>query len=457
VRLVAYDDHGRRLSPTATLARMGNGDADRRGDALIEPGSLEVLAEHPLRVAGGALRLSLPRRPAALAINWPTARGYSLLVLDGGGRGLAAGTTVNLTHRAALDARRRLDDGLAARPGYRPSPAFRAAYARARGHLAAAAAARGAAARGREGARALDDLAAAYDLMLAEDGVARAACRTGRDAPWLGVTLDTDEAGTARLDLAARLLGPGGWVRLVFDPGRPPADYAALLGAARARGLRVLGQPVDSDEAARYSRAEYLERVRAYVDAFPEVEAWEVGNEVNGSWLGTGMAEKVADAAAYVRATRPRASVVLTLYWQLGTDEARWSTLNWARANLAPSTRANLDVVMLSTWLDDAPLGLGLDSVMRALAAEFPDQRIGLGELGYRGPDTSRAWWAFDRRHPAAARRAVAAQYYRAALSHPASVGGGFWWYFAEDMPHDAGLRAALADVARDLRARRCG
>jgi len=435
---------------------MTNGHAARRSDALVDPGSLEVLVEQPIEVSGGALSLGLPGRPAALAINWPTARGYSLLVLDGGGGGLAGGATVNLTHRAALDARRRLDEGLAARPGYRPSPAFRAAYARAAGRLAAAETETGAAARGREGARALDDLALATDLMLAEDGVARAACRAGRAAPWLGVTLDTTDAGAERLSLAARLVGPGGWVRVVFDPGRPPADYAPLVAAARARGLRVLGQPIDSDAAARYSRAGYLARIRAFVDAFPDVEAWEVGNEVNGSWVGADIAGKVADAAAYVRATRPKAFVVLTLYWQLGTDAPRWSTLNWARANLPAPVRADLDVVLLSTWIDDAPLGLAFDGVMRALGAEFPRQRIGLGELGYWAPDTSRAWWAFDRRDPAAARRAVAAQYYRAALAHPASVGGGFWWYFAEEMPRDAGLRAAVADLARDLRGRPC-
>jgi hypothetical protein len=144
---------------------------------------------------------------------------------------------------------------------------------------------------------------------------------------------------------------------------------------------------------------------------------------------------------------------VLTLYWQLGTDAAKASTFNWARANLPPAVRSHLDVVLLSTWIEDAPLGLGFDTVMRTLAAEFPDQRIGLGELGYWNADTSRVWWAYDRHDPTgAARRAVSSQLLAASLGYPTSVGGGFWWYFVQEMQPPAGdaLAATVGEI-RDL------
>ena len=212
-----------------------------------------------------------------------------------------------------------------------------------------------------------------------------------------------------------------------------------------------MGEPVDSYYAKHYTRRQYLRQVQACVKAFPQIDAWEVGNEVNGSWLGPGIAGKVADAASWVQ-RHSSATVVLTLYWQIGTDSPASSMFNWVRANLPPSTRRNIDVVLMSTYVEDAPLGLAFDEVMRTLHAEFPDQRLGIGELDYWSPDTSRAWWAFDRSDPTGTgRHEVASQYYAASLGYPYAVGGGFWWYFAEEAPPDAQLRAAIHRVVRKV------
>ena len=47
--------------------------------------------------------------------------------------------------------------------------------------------------------------------------------------------------------------------------------------------------PIDSYYAKGYTRDGYLNRMKLFVDAFPEVDAWEVANEENGNWLGTGL------------------------------------------------------------------------------------------------------------------------------------------------------------------------
>jgi hypothetical protein len=84
--------------------------------------------------------------------------------------------------------------------------------------------------------------------------------------------------------------------------------------------------------------------------------------------------------------------------------------------------------------------------------AEFPDQKLGIGEMDYWLPDTSRAWWAFDRGDPeGAGRHAVASQYYAASLGYPFSIGGVFWWYFAEEAPSDPQLRATIHGVVREV------
>ncbi|MEI5099237.1 hypothetical protein RB200_12190 [Streptomyces sp. PmtG] len=473
VELKFYDPQGRGtlLSPARARA-VSHGDGGSDSDALVDPRTLRVLQDFPLYEQERRLRFDLPGARAALALNWPTDQGFSTVIVDNGGDGFARGGTVVFNHLAARDAKRRLDAALAARPAYRRSARFTAAYRDAARELARADRATTDAGRGGHGQRALNAVDAAYGRLLEEYGPR--ARRTG--APWTGVTAADAPDPRRWAPLAAELTRPHGWVRLVFDaddaPGEPlPRRYREQVAAAHAAGLKVLGQPVDSayaNGAERRdlgTRAGYLARVKRYVDAFPEIEAWEIGNEVNGCWTdsrttkdgdctdrllppGDRMRHKVADAAAYVRRTRPNAQVVLTLYWQLGTDAARWSAFTWPRANLPRAVREDIDVVLLSSWIEDAPLGLAFDQVLTRLAAEFPGQRVGLGELGYFNADTSRFYWAFDKTDPAAARRRVAARYYAAALGYPSSVGGTFWWYFAQEMPRDRGLREALRAVA---------
>ncbi|MEV0442487.1 hypothetical protein AB0I84_31060 [Streptomyces spectabilis] len=477
VALKFYDaqGHGTLLSPRGARAvTHGNGGSD--SDALVDPRTLRVLDDFPLYEAGRRLRFDLPGRggPAALALNWPTDQGFSTVVVDNGGKGFTRGATVVFNHVAAKDAKRRLDAALDLRPDHRRSARFTTAYRTAARELARADAADSDAGRGRHGQRALSAVDAAYGRLLEEYGPrARRA-----DAPWTGVTAADDADPKRWAPLAGRLTRPHGWVRIVFDPDEDTADprapvprrYREAVAAAHAAGLKVLGQPVDSayangsEHPALGTRAGYLARVKRYVDAFPDIEAWEIGNEVNGCWTDSRttadgdctdrllpprdrMKHKIADAAAYVRKKRPEASVVLTLYWQLGTDAARWSAFTWPRANLPRAVREDIDVVLLSSWIEDAPLGLAFDQVMTRLAADFPGRRVGLGELGYWNEDTSRFYWAFDKGDPAAARRQVARRYYAAALGYPSSVGGTFWWYFAQEMPGDAGLRAALRDA----------
>jgi hypothetical protein len=433
VTLKFYDRAGHALTAAQARATMQASGWDNT-DALVQPTTLQVLKGSPLYDVSAGLAFATLSKPAALAINWPTTQGYSLLIVDNGGAGFSGSATVNLTYTAAQDVKRRLDAAINARPDYVMSSGFMDAYDRAGSHLANAKASSSDAVRGKEGQLALDDLAIAQDAMLAEYGIDYSRRHLATRAPMIGVTLDRVNSYAANLDKAKQIAGGYGWVRVVFDPGQTPASYTAVVNAAKARGLKVLGQPIDSYEAKRYSRTAYLARVKQFVDAFPQIDGWEVGNEVNGSWLGTGMGDKIADTAAYVRSKRPDALVMVTLYWQIGTDYPKWSTFNWARANLSAATRANIDVIGLSTYVEDAPMGLAMDQVFNALHAEFPKQKIAFGELDYWLPDTSQAWWAFDAGSPTTtARQDVARQYYAAGLGYSFSLGGGYWWDFAAD------------------------
>ncbi|MFC4062012.1 hypothetical protein ACFOWE_27235 [Planomonospora corallina] len=467
VVLKFYDTAGNGTELTGQTVRQAmNGSDGSESDALLDPATLEVVEEWPLYEGGTPLRwrFDVPGRPVAFAVNWPTSRGYSTVIVDNGGTGFTGQGAVVFNYQAALDAKRRLDAALAVRGDYRRSEAFERAYATVAAELDRARAAATDAGRGKYGQRALDAVHTAGDLMLGEYGPASAAARGA--GPWMGLTVADIRTPVSWPGLAKWLTGANGWVRIIFEPDKDAGNvehYRAAVQAAHAAGLKVLGQPVDSDYAHELSRAAYLARVKAYVDAYPDIEAWEVGNEVNGCWVDGDcqdgkaveeddrIANKVADAAAYVRATRPQAQTVVTLYWQLGTDAAEWSVFTWARENLPAEVRGDIDVVALSVYAEDAPMGLAFDQVMNTLHAEFPDQRIALGELGYWSEDTTKAFWAFDPGDTAAARRALAGHYYAAALGYEWSLGGGFWWYFIEEVPGDAGLQTAIRDVTGRL------
>lgn len=463
VSLQFFDRAGKRLSAGKALDLLdGVKDNRKYATALVEPSTLQVMASGVVRKAGDDLVFDVPARPARLAVNFPTTRGYSLVILDNGGAGFSSPGTINFTYRAALDTRRRLDDALAARTDYARSESFRAAYARAVAHLNTASASASEPIRGQEGYLALDDLAEAYDILLAEYGVAYRKSHLGRLAPWMGTTLDDTTNYPVSLKVAKDTTEPHSWIRIVFNHDQQPGDYDDVVTAARQAGFKIIGAPIDSYAAARYVTTDaYLQRVKMFVDHFPAIEAWEVANEVNGEWLITKpgdlgrqqfepLSAKVAAATDYVHGQGDK--VVVTLYWQLTTGP-EFTTFNWARANLPTPVRAKIDAVLLSAWVEDAPLGLGFDQVMGALQQEFPGKLIGLGELGYWGDGTAKAWWALDERNRELGRRRVAAQYYAAALGYEYSVGGGFWWYLYTDMVknRDNDLKAAITTVTKGL------
>ena len=451
VQLRFFDRRGHEISAAGARSRMSNGSAGWANDALIDPTFLYDIDAHPLHTDGsGHLSFTVPDRPVALAVNWPTTRGYSLLILDNGGAGFTHGGVVNFTYRAAIDAKRMLDQELVIRPSFKRSPAFIESYAAAANAIDLAKAASARSVRGRYGSLALDHLALANDLLLADYGTQFAKSPASM-TPWLGVTVDTIDHAGASLDLAGRLTDPYGWVRIVMDPGTDFSAYAPAVHRAHLEGLKVLGQPIDSYYAKAFPGSTYLHRIQRAVRALPAVDAWEIGNEVNGGWLGPGMGDRIDQAAAWLHDSHPQKTVVVTFYWQMGTDAPQWSTFDWIRDELKPSTIQDTDVFLLSTWVEDAPLGLAYDRILRAFHYALPGSLVGIGELGYWGPATSKAWWYGDPHNPTRARRIVLDQIYRASLGYSWSVGGVFWWYFVEDMPADPILAGELSRIRDDI------
>jgi hypothetical protein len=304
-----------------------------------------------------------------------------------------------------------------------------------------------------EAAATLDAVSAAWSTLLRDYGVQQAgAARERRPLQW-GVTFDT----TTDLDQRARgyvdLLGAGssdGWVRLVFDGSEPAASYRDAVRVVHANGLKVNGLLLDSSEMGELSLDAFTARTQEYVDGLPEVDQWEIGNEVNGEWLGPDVVPKISSAAAYVKARgKP---TLLTLYWQLGEGDEEHSMFTWAAQNLGPELLADIDVLGLSVYPEDHPMGPAtFDRVLETLHARYPDKRLAVTELGYWSEDLGHQWWYGSATDPTGeGRRAVARLYQSAILGYPYSAGGAYWWYYAEEAPPGSALWAELRSIRRE-------
>jgi hypothetical protein len=443
VVLEAHDAGGRRLDFAAFRRRQENGRGTAGdNDVLLDRTDLTVIRPWPLYSTTGKPdgdpALKWPGRPAALALAWPTAQGYSNLIVDLPGPG-----RYNLEALAAQQTAVAIDRMLAARPAYRPSPQFRRDHDRLRTLLGSV---RGAdrTVRGRLGVRALDAAGAASLRLLAESGIQRARLARRGALQW-GFTLDGVDDAPRSLRSVADLAPGDGWVRIVFDRAEPPATYRAAIDLAHALGVRVVGQILDSSQMKDVSLAAWRRRVNNYLTSLPDVDEWEVGNEVNGTWLGPDVIAKVAYAARAVRA-RTSGRTLLTLFWQLGEDRPRSSMFEWASRHLTPALMQDIDDVGISLYPEDHPLGIATDRVLETLHARFPAQRLLISELGYWSADLGHTWWWGSRNDPVGRGRVAVASLYQAAiLGYPFSGGGTYWWYYRQEALDASPLRRAFA------------
>ena len=448
-RLDVVDSAGSLLDLDGLRRIQSNGAGeDGWDDQLLDTGTLEVLAHAPLYEDDEAsAAVDLPGGgPATLTLSWPTSHGYSALMADipGPGRYSLAELAARALHERQET---RLDAlGAAARTEVQ---SLRDGAAAA---LDACSSASDPAERASRGAEALE---AAAGAQLALDEACQALAPA--DAV-IGVTF-TQPPDAAQVSQAVGI-GEGRRrtaVRIVVDDASDSGELDAwrqTVTALHDAGALALVQVCDSQMMADLSDEDWDRRVEALVAGLPEADAWEVGNELGGSWLGEGAVDRTLRAARAVRAdpATAAATTVVTLYYQLGQESEESSVLTWAGSKLTPELLGLTDVLGLSVYPQLHPLGTGADRVLTALAEAFPDQRLALTELGYGGDDLDPGpWWFGSQQDAAAARTATARHLTSAALGRERSWGAPFWWYYLQDEEPGAPggpVGEVLSDVA---------
>lgn len=238
--------------------------------------------------------------------------------------------------------------------------------------------------------------------------------------PLYGVTVETvddlDEIVTALGSLPKRPT-----TRIVFQAEHSPRYYAkAVAGIGQVSYL--MGEILDSSAVKQFTKAQYAARTAKFLKAFGNrVDLWEVGNEVNGEWLGNtrGVVKKITSAYKQVRARGLRTA--LTLIYNEGCwDKPDHEMFTWARRNIPESMKQGLDYVLVSYYEEDCDnLRPDWEAVFARLAAMFPNSKLGFGEVGIKAK---------------AAKADYLDRYYALRISEPHYIGGYFWWYFSQDM-----------------------
>jgi hypothetical protein len=243
-----------------------------------------------------------------------------------------------------------------------------------------------------------------------------------------GVTTDNPAIDTEAQVDALRSLARRVTVRTTFDPENSPADYRSAV-VAMSRVADVMAQPLDSSAMVGVSLAQARTRIDQFLGALGDaVKVWEIGNELNGDWLG---ADPVLKAQAMFDAVkRAGGQTALTLYYEkppaAGSDMIAWVDREIPDGH---RMRSGLDYVFVSYYEDQNGgrelTQAELDAMFGALARRFPNARLGFGEFGWGG------------RIPAsnAQRAELIRRFYNYRVPSVASyVGGGFYWHFRQTM-----------------------
>jgi hypothetical protein len=234
-----------------------------------------------------------------------------------------------------------------------------------------------------------------------------------------GVTIDqvSDVAGIVD-SLSKLAFKPT--ARIVFDEGANAAFYSNA--AAQIHNVSfVMGEILDSFYMKNITADAYLNRTKDFMNTLGNnVDIWEIGNEINGEWLGNSSDVVAKMNAAYGEVKARGKKAALTLYYNEGCyANASNEMFTWAQANVSADMKQNLDYVLISYYEDDCN-GLQPDwpTVFHKLAQMFPNSKIGFGESGTKNTGSKAAFIQ---------------RYYDMVINEPNYIGGYFWWYFYQD------------------------
>jgi hypothetical protein len=248
-------------------------------------------------------------------------------------------------------------------------------------------------------------------------------------APLFGVTVN-QVSDLSQILASSRRLSHRPTTRIYFNVMRPPSYYANAVRVLHPDSY-LMGELLDSSEETGISTSAFAARTKAYLRAFgAKIDIWEIGNEVNGNWLGSypTVSAKLTEAYRAVAARHLRTA--LTLYYNAGCGDGsqELSPIAFTRKYVPANVREGLNYVLLSYYEDSCrgirPSAAQWTSFFKQLHTLYPHAQLGFGEIGMVNPVTATML---------AAAKSLMAHYYGLKIGLRYYIGGYFWWYYTED------------------------
>lgn len=468
LKLIVYDAKGHPLDLKGFLNFAGRAD---RKDAAPENAAVVVTSPEGLGYQKARLEQKGPLITLGweklgrvrVGLSWPVADdGFSTVWIDHDGEGFSDGDAVYLNEEIARTQYRLFKEAWLRHtkdmdPQYTPGEKALKFSTKAKDDMAKAEAQKDGPKRAAAFDKAIYDVALSWETMLFEHGLQMAHTEKLGRSERFGLTLDASILD--RLDsypwIAEAIAKAGAnWVRLVFKPN--PADfqyeksssfaeYDAIVKELRSHGLRIMGTVLDTNQwPSKLTPAAYAERTRRLVVHYSDqIKSWEVGPEINGDWLGGSkepmsldQAFKVFQAGALaVKMVEPSLETVATLYWwdQTAPDENH-SLFGWLTRYVPQGFGRNIDVVGLSLWPEDNPVGTAFEPIFERVRQVLPDKRIMLSSYGYVEKDNVNGYWWLHPSDVDGGRKDLVILYTGASCGMTRSVCGGFWWQTLDQM-----------------------
>jgi hypothetical protein len=264
--------------------------------------------------------------------------------------------------------------------------------------------------------------------------------------PLYGVTLDDVSKSSSEANSLAHMVHQP-TARIVFDAGTNASYYVKPIQQFRSAAY-IMGLLADSYYMSKYTPSNIKTWTQNYTATLGSlVDIWEIGNEVNGDWLGSNTIAKIE--AMYDVVASQGGATALTFFYEgepsdpnncISTDNGGNDMFSWItqqfQLNLPVSQRSvetekirlNVNYVLISWYPDQCPgESPNWPWVYTKLAGIFPNSKVGFGELGTADPQYGSVYEINE-----------ITQYYpmaKTVAGLPASyIGGYFWWYFAEEM-----------------------
>jgi hypothetical protein len=263
--------------------------------------------------------------------------------------------------------------------------------------------------------------------------------------PIYGVTLDrVDNSIIGDIVQSLQKMAYTPTSRVVFDLTAAASYYSTQLPKIYNSSY-IMGQILDSTDMAKVTVNQYQQRAQNYVQTLgKQVDIWEIGNEVNGNWLGTNTEAKIL--AAYNVVAANQGVTALTFFYEggpndpnncldgPGNDMFTWINKMF-QLNLESNQREleteklrlNLNYALISWYPDGCP-GQNPDwvTVFSKLSEIFPNAKVGFGEIGTTTVQNGSNYEInlINQFYSKAWTNEMPSQY----------IGGYFWWNFVEEM-----------------------